>query len=87
MVVVMYEFAPAVIEKKKRRHIEYSTIAVSRETKKLVDERRKELGAETYDEALKILARPKGLGRLRELEGILKGTPPFVRDRRDRNFS
>lgn len=64
----------------------YVMIPVKKDTKKLVDERMIEMGAQTYDEAVREAFRPIGPGPLRELKGILKGSPPFVRDKRDRNF-
>lgn len=64
----------------------YFMIPVKQETKKLIDQRKKELGAHTYDEAMRELARPKGLDALKQFEGILEGCPPFVRDKRDRVF-
>lgn len=62
-------------------------IPVKKDTKKLVDERMGETGAKTYDEAVREAFRPKGLEAIRELKGILKGGPPFVRDKRDRVFA
>ncbi len=64
----------------------YVTIPVTKETKKLVDARKKELGLKTYDETIATLARPNPLVALKELEGILAGGPAFERDHRGRHF-
>ena len=64
----------------------YVTIPVTKETKKLVDDRKEEMGLKTYDETIAALARPNPLVALKDLKGILAGTPPFERDRSDRTF-
>ncbi len=64
----------------------YVTLPVSRETKKLVDERKKQMGLRTYDETVAALARPNIIEALGPFKGILKGAPPFKRDKNDRKF-
>ena len=65
----------------------YVTIPVKPDTKKLIDDRKEELGLKTYDETLAALAR-KDIGFVLEKHrGILKGAPPFKRDKSERNFA
>ena len=64
----------------------YVTIAVSRTTKKLVDAKKKQMGLRTYDETVAALARPNLIEALEPFKGILKGAPPFKRDKNDRKF-
>ncbi len=65
---------------------DYVMLPVKKETKELVDVRRKEMGAKTYDEAVHRLASRGVFHALKPFEGILKGTPEFVRDKRERKL-
>ncbi len=67
----------------------YINLPVKPDTKQSIDEYRRTHGLKSYDETLrKLLNRGKNgnFKLLADLEGVLEGTPPFVRDKRDRNF-
>ncbi len=67
--------------------MEYAMIAVKKETKELIDEMKEEKGAKTYDEFFRQeLIGKNALVVMEKYRGILKGTKPFVRDKRDRVF-
>lgn len=61
----------------------YVTVPVREDTKKLLDEFKEVLGAKSYDETVQALAKGKNFMLLKGLRGMLKGTPKFVRDKRD----
>ena len=67
--------------------MEYAMIAVKKETKGWIDEMKEEKGAKTYDEFFRqeLIGRNVVVG-MEKFRGILKGTKPFVRDKRDRVF-
>ena len=65
---------------------DYVNIPVKRDTKKLVDVLRKNMGTKSYDETLKKLARTNSILVLKDLRGLLKGTPPFEREKHERRF-
>ena len=65
---------------------DYVNIPVRRDTKKLVDVLKKNMSAKSYDETLRHLARTNSIMVLKDLRGLLKGTPPFERDKRERHF-
>jgi len=64
----------------------YVNIPVKEDTKKLLDDARSALGTKTYDETVRKLVRSNSFLVLAPLKGILKGSPPFERDKRDRTF-
>ncbi|HIH19987.1 TPA: hypothetical protein HA244_01845 [Candidatus Micrarchaeota archaeon] len=64
----------------------YFNIPVKEDTKKLLDELRDAMGTKSYDETVKKLARSKSFLILKPLEGIIKGTPAFKRDKSERTF-
>ena len=64
----------------------YVMIPVSKETKKLVDQRKRQMELRTYDETIAALARPNIIEALAPFKGILKGAPDFKRDKNDRKF-
>ncbi|MBI5226509.1 hypothetical protein HY994_04735 [Candidatus Micrarchaeota archaeon] len=61
-------------------------IPVKKETKDKIDAFRHALGARSYDETLNALAKRSNFLLIKDLKGILTGTEPFVRDKRDRVF-
>lgn len=65
---------------------DYVNIPVRRDTKKLVDVLRKNMGTKTYDETLRHMARTNSIMVLKDLRGIFKGMPRFERDKRERHF-
>ncbi|OIO26709.1 hypothetical protein AUJ14_01030 [Candidatus Micrarchaeota archaeon CG1_02_55_22] len=64
----------------------YVTIPVKPETKKLIDKRKAELGATTYDETLQKLAKRNAFTELEKLAGSLTDAPEFTRDKHDRKI-
>jgi len=64
----------------------YVNIPVKKETKEKIDAFRRALGAKSYDETLNALAKRSNFLLIKDLKGILKGAPRFVRDKRDRDF-
>ena len=64
----------------------YVNIPVRPNTKKILDELRKSLGTTSYDETVKELARTNSFLLIKDLKGILKGTPPFKREKLERDF-
>jgi len=64
----------------------YTTIPVLKETKKLVDLRKKELGCATYDETIAKLAKGNAFANLMKLKGSIKGAPEFRRYKSERLF-
>ncbi len=65
----------------------YVMIPVKKETKKLVDLAKKSRGAATYDEVIAGAFKQKsGWEILGPIHGIIKGGPPFVRDKSERTF-
>lgn len=65
----------------------YVNLPVKQDTKKRIDEFRKALGSNSYDETLNELANRNSFLLIADLKGSLAGTPPFKRDKRDRDFS
>ncbi len=67
----------------------YINLPVKPNTKKIIDEYRKRHGLKSYDDTLLRVFEEKKKGsfeQIKDLEGTLKGAPPFVRDKRDRHF-
>lgn len=65
----------------------YVTIPVKQDTKKMLDDLKTAFGAKSYDETVKEMAKANSFRLLADLEGIIAGTPKFVRDHSERSFT
>ena len=59
----------------------YVNIPVKENTKRVLDDFREVLGARSYDETVTKLAHSSSFLLIKDLEGSLKGTPKFKRDK------
>ncbi len=61
----------------------YVNIPVQEDTKKKLDAIREALKTKTYDETVNKMTQSYSFLLIRDLEGSLKGTAPFKRDKND----
>ncbi len=61
----------------------YVNIPVKEDTKKTLDAFREVFKTKSYDETVKKLAQSRSFLLIKDLEGSLKGLPPFKRDKDD----
>ncbi|MBI4361250.1 hypothetical protein HY572_05765 [Candidatus Micrarchaeota archaeon] len=67
----------------------YINLPVTPDVKQIIDEYRREHGLKSYSETLRKIFKKTRKGNIflmDDMRGILKGTPDFVRDKRDRHF-
>lgn len=65
----------------------YENVPLKKDTKKMLDEFKEVFKSKSYDETVKELGRANGFLLLKDLKGIIAGSPRFEREKLERDFS